>query len=519
MTITSSRGFTLIAFVLLVALACAGGSAQGEDAGAVRTMSGIVQGVRESDAIAYKGVPFAEPPVGDLRWRAPRPAHAWTGVLATREYKPQCMQIAPPLPTMPVEPTSEDCLYLNIWAPVAPAAAKLPVMVYLHGGQFRAGSASTPLYHGHKLASTHQVITVNLAYRVGPIGFLVHPELSAESEHKVSGNYALLDMVLGLRWVQQNIASFGGDPDNVTLFGQSAGAWAVNKLMISPLARGLFQAAIAQSGGDMGPTRTPEGMAVLGDAEQSGIAFAALFGAKSIAELRKVPAKQLVSANFDGLPDIPHSNAALPIVDGYVIPGDTYELYAGGKQADVPLLIGYNTDEGAFIFRPVETAAYVAATKRTYGSFAERFLSLYPVRTETESKRSQIRLAAESSFGWPMWSWARIHARTSHRKVFFYYFSGEQNGHGAELPYVFLYEFGGGWSAHQRVVGAKVSQYWTNFAKSGDPNGLNLPRWPSLDPEGETVMCLGETFQPCPIPDRAEHALMDEYMRSLRSAQ
>lgn len=281
-----------VPFLLVCATACA----QANEPPPVRTTSGLVQGVHERDAVAYKGIPFAQPPVGDLRWRAPRPAPKWEGVLAAREYKPQCMQVGPPLPTMPVEPA------------------------------FRVGSPSTPLYWGHRLAATHQVITVNLAYRVGPLGFLAHPELSAESEHTVSGNYGLLDMVAGLRWVRENIAAFGGDPDNVTVFGQSAGAWAVNKLMISPLAHGLFHAAIAQSGGDMGPTRTPEGLAVLRDAEKSGVAFAATLDAKSIDELRRLPAKTIASAQFDGLPEIPHSNAVLPIMDGYVIPADTYEL-------------------------------------------------------------------------------------------------------------------------------------------------------------------------------------------------
>lgn len=283
--------------VVLFAVGCATGYARGDEPAPVHTTRGLVQGVREADAVVYKGIPIAEPPVGDLRWRAPRPARQWQGVLATREYKPQCSQVGPPLPTMPVEPVSEDCLYLNLWVPaVAAKGTKLPVMVYLHGGAFRLGSPSTPLYHGHKLASTYQVITVNLAYRVGPIGLLVHPELSAESEHKVSGNYGLLDMIAGLRWARDNIESFGGDPGNITIFGQSAGAWAVNKLMISPPARGLFHAAIAQSGGDMGPTRTPEGMAILRDAEKSGVAFAATLGAHSISELRKVSAQAISSA-------------------------------------------------------------------------------------------------------------------------------------------------------------------------------------------------------------------------------
>jgi para-nitrobenzyl esterase len=306
----------------------------------IQTSDGRIVGALESDVIVYQGVPFAAPPVGELRWRAPQPVKARQGVLAADSYKPQCMQVGSPLPTMPVEPVSEDCLYLNVWARARSENRKRPVMVYVHGGQFRRGSPSTPLYWGAELARTHDVVIINIAYRIGALGFLVHPELTAESEHRASGNYGLLDMIAALRWIKRNVDAFGGDPDNVTLFGQSAGAWAVNKLMISPLARGLFHRAIAQSGGDMGPTRTAEGLAVLVDAEKSGVAFAATLGARTIAELRRVPAEDIAASKFDGLPEIPHSNAALPIVDGYVIPGDTLTLYAAAQQAPVPLLLG-----------------------------------------------------------------------------------------------------------------------------------------------------------------------------------
>jgi para-nitrobenzyl esterase len=213
--------------------------------------SGLLSGVSEGKIVTYRGIPFAEPPVGDLRWKPPQIAKHWKGILKADAYKPQCMQLGPPLPTMPEEPSSEDCLYLNLWAPVPHGGSRRPVMVYLYGGGFRHGSASTPLYWGDELAKNNGVIVVNLAYRLGPLGFLVHPELTAESPHHAAGNYGLLDMIAGLEWVRRNIAAFGGDPANVTVFGQSAGAWAINKLMISPLARGLFSKAIAESSGDI----------------------------------------------------------------------------------------------------------------------------------------------------------------------------------------------------------------------------------------------------------------------------
>ena len=480
--------------------------------------TGLVSGVSQGNIVTYKGIPFAEPPVGDLRWKPPRIAKRWKGTLKADTYKPQCMQLGPPLPTMPEEPRSEDCLYLNLWAPAPHGSSRRPVMVYLYGGGFRQGSASTPLYWGDELAKNNGVIVVNLAYRLGPLGFLVHPELTAESPHHAAGNYGLLDMIAGLEWVQRNIAAFGGDPANVTVFGQSAGAWAINKLMISPLARGLFNKAIAESSGDMGPARTAEGMAVLSDAEKSGIAFATSLGARSIAELRRMPADKITAASFSGLPEIAHYDGSGPVLDGYVIPADTFAVYSAGKQADIPLLIGYNDDEAANMAHPIEAAEYAANTRAHYGAFGDRFLELYPASSEVEAARSQTRLRSEEWVGWHVWLWARTHARTSHSKVFFYHFMGPPSFHGAELPYVFAYVLGrpSGWPEGAREMAQTVSTYWTNFAKTGDPNGAELPLWPVFTGEGETTMYLGQTSAVGRLPDIREHSLMDAYMNSLR---
>jgi para-nitrobenzyl esterase len=506
---------TLVLVLMFACLACSRQSNRPQTI----TESGAVSGVREGDVIVYKGIPFAAPPVGPLRWRAPQPVHRWNDVLQSDKYKPQCMQNWPPLPTMPAEPVSEDCLYLNVWTQAAGAERKRPVMVWVHGGGFRAGSASTPLYWGNELVRRHGVVVVNLSYRVGPLGFLAHPELTAESDHHASGNYGLLDVIAGLEWVHRNIAAFGGDPANVTIFGQSAGAWVINNLMISPLARGLFHAAIAESeGGDMGPAGTSEGMALLAGAQEGGIAFAKSLGARSIAELRRVPADKITAADFQGLPGVPNSNMALPIVDGYVIPDDPYTLYSEGKQADVPLMLGYNADESAHMFSPVATAAFIANTRQHYGTMADQFFALYPANSDAESVRSQERLWVESSFGWHMWVWARLHAQTSHSNVYFYHFVGEGNaGHGAELPEVFLYGFSDLPPGHQRDFAEKVSAYWTNFAKTGDPNGDGLPHWPPFGVQNEVAMFLGASFVPGPVPDRPLHDLMDAYMSRVRS--
>lgn len=499
-----------VAALLLFALA----STAHADNTIVAIDSGRIEGVTDNGVAIYKGIPFAAPPLANLRWRAPQPLPNWQGVYQALEFKPQCMQLGPPLPSMPEEPTSEDCLYLNVWTPARPSPTKRAVMVWIHGGQFRRGSPSTPLYWGDELARRHDVVVINISYRVGALGFLVHPELTAESEHDASGNYGLLDAIAALRWVQRNAAAFGGDPNKVTIFGQSAGAWVINKLMISPLARDSFHGAIAQSGADMGPSGTNEGMAMLADAERSGVAFAKEFGAHSIKQLREIAADKITASTFDGIPEVPHSNAALPIVDGYVIPADTLSLYDAGKQADIPLLLGYNADEGAYIAPRTDRETFIANVRRQYGPRADALLTLLP----PDSTKSQERLWAESAFGWQMWAWARAHAGTSKRQVFFYYFSGRQNGHGAELPHVFGHPFMRAWDNDDRKTTETIATYWTSFAKTGDPNAPGLPRWPAYDNEQPRVMHLGIRTEVGDMPDVPLHVLFDSHMKSVTPA-
>jgi para-nitrobenzyl esterase len=364
----------------------------------VKTESGLLQGVADENVIVYKGIPFAAPPLGERRWKAPQPAAHWAGIRKADTFPPQCSQLGPPLPTMPAEPTSEDCLYLNLWAPVKHSHAKVPVIVFFYGGGFRRGSASTPFYASGGLPKATGIILVNVNYRVGPLGFLAHPELSAESSHHVSGNYALLDAIAGLQWVKRNVSAFGGDPARVTIFGHSAGSQLVSKLMISPPARGLFHAAIADSNADMGPMHTNEGMAVLSDAEKAGVAFASSLGARSLAELRKIPAETITESTFEGLPGVYGTSPSLPIVDGYVQPDDTYTLYTKGKQADVPLLLGYNEGEGEYFQAPITSSDYTAAVRKKYAAFADQILALFPAGSDEQTERNNSRLDAERSF-------------------------------------------------------------------------------------------------------------------------
>jgi para-nitrobenzyl esterase len=276
-------------------------------------------------------------------------------------------------------------------------------------------------------------------------------------------------------------------------------------LMISPLARGLFSAAIAESNANMGP-----GMLVLADAERSGTAFSESLGAKSLADLRKIPAEKITASPFE----------AWPNVDGYAIPDETYSVYANGRQAPVPLLLGYNQDEGQYFQTPTTTTDYKAAVREKYGSFADQVLELFPGGTDEEAARSKTLLWAESAFGWQMWSWARINSSTSKQKTFFYYFSSKYgNSHGAELPFVFQYPFGAPWNDDQQEIGRKIAAYWTNFAKTGDPNGDGLPVWPAFNVKTNPVMHIGEKFEGGTMPDLPRHFLMDSFMNANRARQ
>ena len=299
---------------------------------------------------------------------------------------------------------SEDCLYLNVWTPAKFTNDHLPVLVWIYGGGFGAGATSDPNYNGEKLARKG-VVFVSIAYRVGPLGFLAHPELSAETTNHVSGNYGLLDQIAGLQWVKTNIAAFGGDPNKVTIFGESAGAISVSMLCASPLAKGLFHGAISQSGGSFGPPRPTtfpgENLKRLADAERDGEAYAKGAGVSSIAELRKLAP--------DKLPARPGFGSSWPIIDGWVIPDDQYKLYAAGQYNDTPILIGYNSDEGASFSPPKTPEDYIAGVKTRYGKFAEDLIKAYPVGTNTVPKTARD-LMRDAAFGWHTWSWARLAA-------------------------------------------------------------------------------------------------------------
>ncbi|MBN8825741.1 MULTISPECIES: carboxylesterase family protein [unclassified Spirosoma] len=487
----------------------------------VKVVGGLVQGTSEDGLTVYKGIPFAAPPVGDLRWKAPQPVAKWEGVRETKKFAPAPMQGG-----NPPSGKSEDCLYLNVWTPAKSANERIPVLVWIYGGGFSFGATSEPSYNGEKLAQKG-VVLVSIAYRVGQLGFMAHPALSAENPHHVSGNYGLLDMIAGLQWVQKNIAAFGGDPNKVTIFGESAGGIAVSMLCASPQAKGLFQGAISQSGGSFGPTRPTtypgENMKRLADAEKAGEAYAKAAGVSSIAELRKIEADKLPGGRGVGM--------SWPIVDGWIIPDDQHKLYEAGKYNHTPILVGYNSDEGASFGPPKTPEDYIESTRKRYGKFADDLIKAYPVESNSVPKTARD-LMRDAAFGWQTWSWARLQAQTSKSKVFYYYFdqhpdypadspkAGSGSGHGQEVSYVFetLNPSSPQTTKTDLAISDAMSTYWTNFAKYGDPNGKGMPKWPAFSDTNPVVMYFSQTPHTGPVPSAEALKVLDKYFDWRRTA-
>lgn len=484
----------------------------------VKTDLGLVQGTIEDGLTVYKGIPFAAPPVGSLRWKAPQPAAKWEGVKQTTQFAPGPIQGG----NVP-SGKSEDCLYLNIWTPAKSATDKIPVLVWIYGGGFAGGATSEPNYSGENLAKKG-VVLVSIAYRVGVLGFMAHPELSAEASSKASGNYGLMDMIAGLQWVKRNIAAFGGDPNKVTIFGESAGGIAVSELCASPLAKGLFHAAISQSGGSFGPPRPTtypgENLKTLKDAEEAGVAYAKSAGVSSIAELRNIA--------VDKLP----AGRGWPIIDGYVIPDDQYKLYEAKKFNDVPILVGYNSDEGASFSPPKTPEEYITSVKNRYGKFADDLIKAYPVGEATVPKTARD-LARDAAFGWHTWVWARLHSQHGKTKAYYYYFDqhpdypegspryGSGSPHGQDVGFVFQHLNPNSQQATptDKEVSEAIATYWTNFAKYGHPNGNGVPNWPAFSDANKQVMYFNQKPFIGPVPSEASLKVLDEYFKWRRTKE
>ena len=488
----------------------------------IRTDKGLVQGTVEDGLAVFKGIPFAAAPVGSLRWKAPQTATSWDSIRQAVKFAPAPMQGG-----NPPSGKSEDCLYLNLWSPAKSQTDKLPVLVWIYGGGFSAGATSEAVYSGEKLAKKG-IILVSIAYRVGQLGFLALPELSAEGPDQVSGNYGLLDQIAGLKWIRKNVAAFGGDPEKVTIFGESAGAISVSMLCASPQAKGLFRAAISQSGGSFGPTRPTtypgENMKTLQQAETDGLQYLKQAGVNSLAELRQIPAEKL-PMGF-GMP------GGWPIVDGFVIPDDQYRLYQNGRFNDVPVLIGYNSDEGASFSHERSPEEFKASVQTRYGKFADALLKAYPVGEKSVPKTARD-LMRDAAFGWQTWSWALLQTQKGKSDVYYYYFdqhpdfpeNSPRYGYGSPHGQDVAYAFGHINTSDPRTLPTDVALsdamvgYWTNFTKSGNPNGKDLPQWPVFDQSKPSVMVLGPMPHVGSVPGEASLRVLDGYFAWRRSTE
>jgi para-nitrobenzyl esterase len=466
-------------------------------ASTVRIESGKIQGSTIEGLSVYKGVPFAAPPIGHLRWQEPQPAVAWAGVRAADAFAPACMQRDVSMPGETPPPVSEDCLYLNIWAPRT-SRMPLPVLVWIYGGGYSSGSASMPLYQGDKLARKG-VIVITIAYRLGAFGYLAHPELTRESPHHSSGNYGLMDQIAALQWVHRNIKAFGGDPDRVTVGGQSAGAMSVSMLLASPRAKGLFRGAIAESGGLFEPTQLAPSY-LLANAERDGEHFASAVGAGSIDALRQMPADKLLGSEAGA---ITH-----PVLESYNLPASPYEAFVSRHQNDVPVLIGSNAEEARALVNVagVKASSYDSDITSAFGRLPPPLLNAYAHSTDAEARQARLDFERDLRFGWDMWAWARLQAAFSRNPVYYYYFQqkppfpagsiygGWGASHYAELWYVFdhLDQSPWRWTPADRTLSAAMSTYWTNFVKMGNPNGPGLPPWPPFTRGSAVVLHLGD---------------------------
>lgn len=482
-----------------------------------RVTGGEVQGVVANGIVSFKGIPFAAPPVGANRWRSPQPVVPWSGVRRADAFAPACVQDTAFAARLGA-PTaaSEDCLYLNVWTPAKNSAERLPVMVWIYGGAFIGGATNWPLYDGTHFAKKG-VVLVSVAYRVGAFGFLADPQLSRESGHG-SGNYGLEDQIAALKWVRDNIAQFGGDPRRVTIFGESAGGISVSMLAASPLAKGLYQRAISESGGSLTPPRSGPGQGVptLELAEETGRSFLASLGANDIETARQLPAEAVLKAERSA------RRGFWPVLDGYVIVGDEYELYKAGRFNDTPILIGTNSDEGA-AFTPPETsrAAYEKQIRAEYGAKAELILSANPHATDAEAHTAAKNNFRDSVFAWSTWRWASLQsAHSGSRKAYLYYFdhrtpaSPDGSSHGSEVGFVFgnLDRPGMPPSAAERALSELMSSYWVNFAKSGNPNGPGLPPWPAFSDAKPSVMHFdAEPSARLGVPNLEQLRALDQY--------
>ena len=514
----------------------------------VMTTNGIIEGTLEPDSglRSFKGIPFAAPPVGELRWKPPQPVVNWAGIRKADQFGPRAMQLSV-FGDMSFRSNgmSEDCLYLNVWTPATSDQDHLPVLVYFYGGGFVAGDGSEPRYDGASLAR-RGIIVLTVNYRLNVFGFFAHPELTQEAPYHASGNYGLLDQTAALRWIQDNIQVFGGDPDRVTIAGESAGSASVSAQMASPLSKHLIAKVIGSSGSLMG-TLDPKSLA---EAEHDGMMFATSIGATSLAALRALGASQLLEATAN----VPIGQFR-PTLDGYFLPHPLVEIFAAGEQAHVPLLAGWNSEEMSYpllMGTEAPTPENVAKVLRTrYGERAEEVLHLYPAATEEQALQSATDLASDSFTGYSTWKWCDVHSHTGEAPVYRYFYThprppmtpemgntvaglagGVLRGSEAEAQHLpaprgavhsadIEYAMGNletnkvyAWTSDDYKISELMQAYYANFVKSGNPNGPDLPSWPPLNRSDTIqVMQLDLDAHVEPEKHRERYLFLDQFLR------
>ena len=480
--------FTVVAFSLGFSMTSSA------DPLVINTEQGKVLGktINDGKVRAYLGIPYAAPPVGDLRWKAPALSAKWKGTRDSTRFGARCAQnlVFDDMVFQDSGP-SEDCLFVNVYVPAgATSKRKLPVMLWIHGGSYEAGAGSEPRHNGDFLP-LKGVVLVTINYRLGVFGFLVANELAAEANSS-AGNYGLMDMVAALHWVHANIDKFGGDPHNVTIFGESSGSFAVSTLMASPLAQGLFQKAIGESGAEFSDALPTDSLEAR---ERKDGEWVASLGVKSLKELRALSTKQILDA-------VKQQNASFDsVVDGRLLTEPVSAVYAAGKQAQVPLIAGWNMDEGGFIpAQPITPAQWTATAQKTFPDRWEEFLKLYPGDSDAQSLRSAIDYRGDAFIAFGTWKWLEAHRKTGNAPVYRYHFElaalpskynpGTFAFHSDDIEYVFgTLDTRPGETVRpeDRKLSEEMMTYWTNFARTGDPNGEGVPAWPKYASRDELI--------------------------------
>ena len=506
-------------------------------AGPVKVTGGSVQGVpgRDASITVYKGIPFAAPPVGDLRWRAPQPVAGWDGVRKADKFGNSCIQheVYERKPWtyefMSHNDVSEDCLYLNVWTPAKSAGEKLPVYMYIYGGGNVEGSGAVPVYDGEGLAKKGVIVVVP-NYRLGIFGTFVHPELTAESPHHASGNYSELDLIAALQWIKANIAQMGGDPDKVTIGGQSAGSGHVSSMIVSPLAKGLFRGAINESGVNGGVITATNGQ-TLAEAEKVGVAYAKAKDASSLAELRRLSWQEIMDPIPPGTPggEAPAFRFGA-VIDGYVFVASPHEIYAKGKQNDVPNIIGYNKNDntGPAPHPEISLAEFQKQTQDRFGKNTDEFMKLYPATNDEQARDAYTHSTWDMTRSGP-YAYSEFRAKTAKTKVYTYFWDHALPGpdaekfgafHTSEVPYVLnsIAQTGRPITEEDRKIADTMSTYWANFIKSGDPNGGGLAHWPSTSEAPGMTMEVGNKYEPIPITgDKEKEQFFEKYWNTPHS--